>query len=199
MVYQLVETCSKIWLERCLDAGIKGQKTNHSLRVSGTTSLFAAGVPERVIQSRTGHSSLEALRKYERVTIDQEKAVSKILSGETTSYNVKSETSSYSLHEHHSRTADVSTEAVRTHPIYYQLIHLHHHMSRNCWIQMSIFSNFSVYFLQSVDGVLSLQLFFSLRNEGSNFVRAYINPWQVVFCVKQSLVLAIKLFFFRFF
>ena len=50
--------------DMCLDAGIEGRKTNHSLRVSGTTSLFAEGVPERIIQSRTGHSSLEALRKY---------------------------------------------------------------------------------------------------------------------------------------
>ena len=33
-------------------------------------------------QARTGHSSLEALRKYERVTANQEQAVSKILTGE---------------------------------------------------------------------------------------------------------------------
>ena len=59
-----------------------GKKTNHSLRVAGATSLFAAGVPERVIQGRTGHVSIEALRKYERVTENQELAVSKILTGE---------------------------------------------------------------------------------------------------------------------
>ena len=47
----------------CDEAGVSGQNTNHSLRVSGTTSLFSAGVPERVIQGRSGHSSLEALRK----------------------------------------------------------------------------------------------------------------------------------------
>ena len=38
----------------CDEAGISGKKTNHSLRVSGATSLFDAGVPERVIQQRTG-------------------------------------------------------------------------------------------------------------------------------------------------
>ena len=54
----------------CEDAGIKGKKTNHSLRVSGTIGLFAAGVPERIIQSRTRHSLPEALRKYEQVTED---------------------------------------------------------------------------------------------------------------------------------
>ena len=63
-------------------AGLSGKKTNHSLRVAGATSLFAAGVPERVIQGRTGHVSIEALRKYERVTENQELAVSKILTGE---------------------------------------------------------------------------------------------------------------------
>ena len=72
--------------DMCKEAGVSGKKTNHSLRVSGATSLYSAGVPEKLIQSRTGHSSLEALRKYERVTDDQEQAVSKILSGESESF-----------------------------------------------------------------------------------------------------------------
>ena len=50
--------------------------------MTGASSLFSAGVPERVMQSRTGHSSIDALRKYERVTLSQELAVSKILSGQ---------------------------------------------------------------------------------------------------------------------
>ncbi len=70
----------------CEEAGIEGKKTNHSLRVSGAINLYAAGVPEKVIQSRTGHSSLEALRKYERISIEQEEAVSKILIGESVSF-----------------------------------------------------------------------------------------------------------------
>ena len=68
------------------EAGIAGKKTNHSLRVAGATSLFSASVPERVIQGRTGHVSIEALRKYERVTENQELAVSKILTGEKDSF-----------------------------------------------------------------------------------------------------------------
>ena len=63
------------------EAGVTGWKSNHSLRVMGATTLFAAGVPERVIQSCTGHSSLNALRKYERVSDKQEGAISKILTG----------------------------------------------------------------------------------------------------------------------
>ena len=61
--------------DMCSDAGLVGKKTNHSLRVSGATSLFEAGVPERVIQQRTGHRSLLSLQMYERVSGGQEKAV----------------------------------------------------------------------------------------------------------------------------
>ena len=40
----------------CEKAGIQG-KTNHSLRTTGATRLFAANVPEKLIQERTGHRS----------------------------------------------------------------------------------------------------------------------------------------------
>ncbi len=64
----------------CEEAGIADRKTNHSLRVTGATSLYHGGVPERDIQERTGHRSLEALRKYERTGEQQHKAVSSMLS-----------------------------------------------------------------------------------------------------------------------
>ena len=54
-------------------------KTNHSLRATGATDLYTANVPEKLIQQRTGHRSLKALRTYERTTGEQELAVSKIL------------------------------------------------------------------------------------------------------------------------
>ena len=78
---------AKMVPEMCQEAGITGKKTNHSLRVSGATTLFDAGVPERIIQQRTGHRSIEGLRIYERVTNEQEKAVSKILTGESKKYD----------------------------------------------------------------------------------------------------------------
>ena len=53
--------------------------TNHSLRASGTTHLFSSGVPEKIIKERTGHTSLDALRCYERTTEGQIQAVSTIL------------------------------------------------------------------------------------------------------------------------
>ena len=63
----------------CKEAGIVGKKTNHSLRATGASELFAAGVPERIIQQRTGHRSLDALRLYERPTEQQQQAVSSVL------------------------------------------------------------------------------------------------------------------------
>ena len=66
---------------------LDGNKTNHSLRVAGTSSLYKAGVPEKVIQSRTGHCCLESLRLYERVNTTQEMAISRILTGETEKYD----------------------------------------------------------------------------------------------------------------
>ena len=62
------------------EASIDGKKyTNHSLHATGTTTLFDAGVPEAIIQKRSGHCSTKALRTYERVTQDRDLAVSRIL------------------------------------------------------------------------------------------------------------------------
>ena len=72
----------------CQKAGISG-KTNHSLRVTGTSVLFDAGVPEKIIQTRTGHRSLGGLRVYERVTDEQDEQVSKILSGSVEKFDNK--------------------------------------------------------------------------------------------------------------
>ena len=62
----------------CVKAGLE-TRTNHSLRATAATALFKADVPEKVIQERTGHRSLDALLKYERSTERQHGAASKIL------------------------------------------------------------------------------------------------------------------------
>ena len=64
------------------EAGIEG-KTNHSLRATGTTRMYRKGIPEKAIQSRTGHKSIEALRTYERVSTDQERSMCRVLSDVT--------------------------------------------------------------------------------------------------------------------
>lgn len=54
----------------CQEAGIE-EKTNHSLRATGTMSVFQANVSEQVVQKTTGHRPLQALQSYERVSADQ--------------------------------------------------------------------------------------------------------------------------------
>ena len=64
----------------CNNAGISDGFTNHSLRAYGATTLFHAEVPEKLIQQRTGHRSVEALRHYERTSQSQLLDVSNIMS-----------------------------------------------------------------------------------------------------------------------
>ena len=59
----------------CSEGGIT-KKTNHSLRATWATTLFKAGVPEKIIQNTTGH---HALRCYERVSDEQHQATSRVL------------------------------------------------------------------------------------------------------------------------
>ena len=63
----------------CERAHITGGYTNHSLRAYGTTTLFHAGVPEKLIQQTTGHRSLEALRQYERTSESQLVDISNVM------------------------------------------------------------------------------------------------------------------------
>ena len=51
---------SKMVSETCKLAEIPGHHTNHSLRATGATELYTAGVPEKIIQERTGHRSVNA-------------------------------------------------------------------------------------------------------------------------------------------
>ena len=46
--------------EMCTEAGFDN-KTNHSLHATGTSTIFRANVPEKIIQKTTGHQSIEAL------------------------------------------------------------------------------------------------------------------------------------------
>ena len=62
----------------CSQAGIGGNTTNHSLRATGATQMYNKGAPEKLIQERTGHRSLEALRAYERTNSSQHQAVSNL-------------------------------------------------------------------------------------------------------------------------
>lgn len=51
-------TLQKMVKDMCTECGIKGNKTNHSLRATGSV-MFNAGIPEKIIQKHTaGHLSL---------------------------------------------------------------------------------------------------------------------------------------------
>ena len=47
----------------CL-AGLTGVYTNHSLRATSASWMFAAGVPEKFVAEFVGHKSIQALRQY---------------------------------------------------------------------------------------------------------------------------------------
>lgn len=49
--------------------------------------MFQGNVPEKIIQKTTGHRSTEALHSYERVSTEQEKALSKVLMTNTSFEN----------------------------------------------------------------------------------------------------------------
>ena len=52
----------------CQEAGISGNFSNHSLRAYGATSMFQAGVPEKLIQQHTSHRTIDAPQQYERTS-----------------------------------------------------------------------------------------------------------------------------------
>ena len=62
------------------DAKLDGYFTNHSLRRTGTTHLFQAGVDRKIIKEYTGHVS-DAVDKYQATSHAQREHVSKVLSG----------------------------------------------------------------------------------------------------------------------
>ena len=66
--------------DMCAEAQVSGNFTNHSLRAYGATTLNRANLPEKLIQEKTGHRCLKALRQYERTSDFQLVEVSNIIS-----------------------------------------------------------------------------------------------------------------------
>lgn len=62
-------------------AGLDGENiSNHSLRATGVSRMFAQGVPEKMIMERSGHLSSAGVRSYERTTSAQKQTLSDTLS-----------------------------------------------------------------------------------------------------------------------
>ena len=72
-----INSLNKILPEMCESAGFK-RKTAHSLRVTCVSSLFNAGVDEKLIRERSGQRS-NALFQYEKPTEENVSKVSNIL------------------------------------------------------------------------------------------------------------------------
>ena len=53
--------------------------TNHSLRATFVTRMFAASVPEKLIAEKSGHRSLKALRSYERTNPNMQMAIDAVI------------------------------------------------------------------------------------------------------------------------
>lgn len=70
------EECFREHGQGYVSRGWNWAKTN---RATGVTAMFQANVPDKVIQKTTEHSSIEALRSYERVSTQQHQAVSWVL------------------------------------------------------------------------------------------------------------------------
>lgn len=75
----------------CKEAGISEHKTNHSLRATGASAMFNAGVSDKLIRDVTGHRST-ALQLYERPTLQQKQAVSRVLVQGTQNFTNKEDT-----------------------------------------------------------------------------------------------------------
>ena len=76
---------AKIIPDMCKAAGIQGNKTGHSGKVTCATVLYQHDFGDQLIKERTGHRSLEALHKYKRTGSDQQYQVSMALLPATTS------------------------------------------------------------------------------------------------------------------
>ena len=74
---------AKIITEMCKQAGIEGQKTDHSGKVTCATTLYHQNFRDQLIKERTGHGSLEALHKYKWTGADQQYEVSMALLSKT--------------------------------------------------------------------------------------------------------------------
>lgn len=83
------------------DAGVCGNYTNHSLRVTTVTRLFEQNVDTELIKQQTGHRS-DAVNKYKRISDQQRRAVSLKISGDNTICTDKEGTSTANEPKEHS-------------------------------------------------------------------------------------------------
>lgn len=65
----------------CDACGFGRKYTNHSLRATAITRMFEGKIPEKVIADKSGHKSIQGLRCYERISVEQDQAAGKLING----------------------------------------------------------------------------------------------------------------------
>ena len=78
-----VHTIAKITGDLMKSGGIEGYFTNHSLRRTGGTRLFRAGIDRKLVKEVTGHRS-DAVDNYQITGFEQHKMISNIVQGKST-------------------------------------------------------------------------------------------------------------------
>lgn len=76
-IHTLQQTVTKM----CKEAGFDGYYTNHSLRATAATRLYAAGVDEQLIAEKNRSS---AIRAYKRTSEEQQQSVSDLIQKQST-------------------------------------------------------------------------------------------------------------------
>jgi hypothetical protein len=85
-----VNTLGAVVSKLCARAGFVGFFSNHSLRATAATRLFAANVDEQLIKLKTGHTS-DAVRSYKRVSDEQLSAMTDVISSKISKYDKNTE------------------------------------------------------------------------------------------------------------
>jgi hypothetical protein len=85
-----INTLGSVVSKLCARAGFVGFFSNHSLRATAATRLFAANVDEQLIKLKTGHTS-DAVRSYKRVSDEQFGAMTDVISSKCKKDDKKAE------------------------------------------------------------------------------------------------------------
>ncbi|XP_061186495.1 uncharacterized protein LOC133194575 [Saccostrea echinata] len=74
-----VNKLSKLMKSICEEGGLKGAFSNHSGKRTCATQLYQAGIQEQEIMGRTGHRSVQSVRKYKRPSGEMLEEISNVL------------------------------------------------------------------------------------------------------------------------
>ena len=65
------------------ELGCVGRYTNHCLRATAMSRMFNVCVPKKIIADKSEHCSTEALRSYERISVELQRRASDAIAGES--------------------------------------------------------------------------------------------------------------------